>query len=82
MPGSSWIFLGGSAYGKGVLELAISSLAEEYKCTKVRLEMTLLVSTDPFVTQAAPILATGRKWTPAEATQQAKAALKHRDIVG
>lgn len=39
-------------------------------------------SSDPFVAQAAPILATGRKWTPLEATKQAKAALKHRDIVG
>ena len=69
-------------YGKGVLELPISSLAEEYKCAKVRLEMMLLDSSDPFVAQAAPILATGRKWTPLEATKQAKAALKHRDIVG
>ena len=69
-------------YGRGALELPISSLAEEYKCAKVRLEMTLLDSADPFVAQAAPILATGRKWKPAEATQQAKAALRHRDIVG
>ncbi|XP_060929417.1 uncharacterized protein LOC133003646 [Limanda limanda] len=67
-------------YGKGVVELPISSLAEEYKCAKVRLEMMLLDSSDPFVAQAAPILATGRKWTPLEATKQAKAALKHRDI--
>ena len=28
-------------YGKGVLELPISSLSEEYKCAKVRLEMML-----------------------------------------
>src|SRR4029434_9154492 len=41
-------------YGKGVLELPISSLAEEYKCAKVRLEMMLLDSSDPFVAQAAP----------------------------
>ena len=32
--------------------------------------------------QTAPILATGRKWTPLVATEQAKAALRHRDIVG
>ena len=29
-------------YGKGKLHLPISSLAEEYKCAKVRLEMMLL----------------------------------------
>lgn len=69
-------------YGKGMLHLPISSLAEEYKCAKVRLEMMLLDSSDPFVAQAAPILATGRKWTPSVATEQAKAALRHRDIVG
>ncbi|KAK0156516.1 Retrovirus-related Pol polyprotein from type-1 retrotransposable element R2 [Merluccius polli] len=69
-------------YGKGMLHLPISSLAEEYKCAKVRLEMMLLDSSDPFVAQAAPILATGRKWTPLAATEQAKAALRHKDIVG
>ena len=69
-------------YGKGMLHLPISSLAEEYKCAKVRLEMMLLDSSDPFVAQTAPILATGRKWTPLVATEQAKAALRHRDIVG
>lgn len=30
-----------SLYGKGVLELPIKSLTEEYKCSKVRLQMTL-----------------------------------------
>lgn len=69
-------------YGKGMLHLPISSLVEEYKCAKVRLEMMLLYSNDPFVAQAAPILATGRKWTPLAATEQAKAALRHKDIVG
>ena len=46
------------------LHLPISSLAEEYKCAKVRLEIMLLDSSNPFVAQAAPILATGRKWIP------------------
>lgn len=48
-------------YGKAVLELPISTLAEESKCAKVRLEMTQLDSTDPFVAQAVPVLATRRK---------------------
>ncbi len=69
-------------YGKGMLHLPISSLAEEYKCAKVRLEMMLLDSSDPLIAQAAPVLSTGRKWTPLVATKQAKAALRHRDIVG
>ncbi|TWW81790.1 hypothetical protein D4764_01G0016050 [Takifugu flavidus] len=34
-----------SLYGKGVLELPITSLTEEYKCSKVRLQMTLKDST-------------------------------------
>ncbi|XP_051239275.1 uncharacterized protein LOC127353767 [Dicentrarchus labrax] len=69
-------------YSKGVLDLPISSLSEEYKCTKVSLEIMLLDLGDPFVAQAAPILVTRRKWTPSAATEQAKAALRHRDIVG
>lgn len=31
-------------YGKGVLELPVSSLTEEFKCSKVRLEITLVES--------------------------------------
>ena len=27
-------------YGRGILELPVSSLVEEFKCSKVRLEMT------------------------------------------
>ena len=63
-------------YGRGILELPVSSLVEEFKCSKVRLEMTLTESRDPCVAQAAPTLETGRKWTPAEATQQAKSDLR------
>ena len=68
--------------GKGNLELPLSSLTEEYKSTKVRLEMMLTESRDPCVAKTAPTLVAGRKWTPAAATHQAKSALKHRDIVG
>ncbi len=69
-------------YGHGALELPVSSLTEEYKGTKVRLEMTLTKSQDTAIQVAAPKLATGRKWTPSEAVQQARSALRHRDIVG
>ncbi len=45
-------------YGRGILEIPISSLAEEFKCSKVRLEMTLTESRDPCVSQTAPTLVT------------------------
>lgn len=71
-----------SLYGKGVLELPITSLTEEYKCSKVRLQMTLKDSRDQTISNAVPLLVTGRKWTPSDAVQQATSALKHSDIVG
>ncbi|KAL1263729.1 hypothetical protein QQF64_006468 [Cirrhinus molitorella] len=69
-------------YGNGALSLPISSLVEEYKCAKSRLEMTLTDSRDPVVRGAAPTLVTGRKWKPSAAVAVAKAAVRHRDIVG
>lgn len=69
-------------YSNGALSLPISSLMEEYKCAKVRLEMTLTESKDPLVRGAAPTLKTGRKWKPEAAVAEAKAALRHRDVVG
>ena len=69
-------------YGKGILELPLTSLTEEYKCSKVRLQMTLKDSRDKTISTAAPPLATGRKWTPSDAVQQATQALRHKDIVG
>ncbi len=71
-----------SLYGKGVLELPITSLTEEYKCSKVRLQMTLKDSRDQTISNAVPLLLTGRKWTPSDAVQQATSALRHSDIVG
>ncbi|KAJ8385450.1 hypothetical protein AAFF_G00189020 [Aldrovandia affinis] len=68
-------------YGHGALELPVSSLTEEYKCTKVRLNMILTESQDGMIS-GCPRLATGRKWMPSEAVQQAKSALRHGDIVG
>ncbi|KAL7868614.1 hypothetical protein SRHO_G00099980 [Serrasalmus rhombeus] len=45
-------------YVDGPLSLPISSLTEEYKCAKARLEMTLSESRDPLVRCAAPALRT------------------------
>ena len=47
-------------YGKGILQLPVSALTEEFKCAKVRLEMTLVESRDKCVREAAPVLKTGR----------------------
>ncbi|KAL6462518.1 hypothetical protein MHYP_G00289400 [Metynnis hypsauchen] len=69
-------------YVDGPLSLPISSLTEEYKCAKSRLEMTLSESRDPLVCCAAPALRTGRKWNPKAAVADARAALRHRDIIG
>lgn len=68
-------------YSDGMLSLPIPGLVEEFKCAKVRLEMSCTDSWDPMVRGAAPTLATGRKWTPATAVLQAKSALRHRNVV-
>lgn len=69
-------------YGKSILELLVSSLVEEFKYTKIRLEITLNESCDPCVAQKALTLVTGRKWTPEAATQQATSVFLHWEIVG
>ena len=43
-----------SLYGKGILELPTMSLTEEFKCSKVRLLMTLKDSKDQSICNAAP----------------------------
>ncbi len=55
-----------SLYGKGVLELPITSLTKEYKCSKVRLQITLKDSRDQTISNAVPPLLTGWKWTPSD----------------
>lgn len=69
-------------YGDGVLKLPLTSLTEEFKCAKTQLQMTLNESKDLVVRKNAPILATGRKWRPATAVEEAISALRHADIVG
>ncbi len=71
-----------SLYGHGILDLPLSSLVEEFKCAKSRLELTLTESRDTTIRAVTPALTTGRKWTPKEAVQQAKSALQHAEIVG
>lgn len=69
-------------YGDGALKLPLTSLTEEFKCAKTRLQMTLNESRDSVVSNNAPTLAAGRKWRPAKAVEEATAALRHADIVG
>lgn len=68
--------------GRGVLELPLTSLVEEFKCAKVGREMQLLGSKDGLVKATAPVTRSGRKWNSREATQAAKRALEHKDVVG
>ena len=69
-------------YGKGILQLLVSSLVEEFKCTKVRTELLLAGSKDVVVSNVVPNPTKGRKWNPRTAAQEAEAALRHREIVG
>lgn len=56
-----------------------TSLTEEFKCAKARLEMMLSESRDIAVCSTSPAVSAGRKWNPRETILQAHAALRHRD---
>jgi len=58
-------------YSKGILQLPVSALTEEFKCAKVRLEMTLVESRDKCVREAGPVLKTGRKWSAKKSVVEA-----------
>ncbi len=80
--GVLWCLTTISLYGDGVLKLPLASLTEEFKCAKTRLQMTLSKSRDLAVSTNMPTLATGCKWTPAKAVEEATTVLRHADIVG
>lgn len=63
-----WLGLPSSVglYRNVALSLSISSLVEEYKCAKARLEMTLTESQDSVVRNTAFFLVTGRCWDVVE----------------
>ena len=58
----------GALYGKGLLELPMTSLVEEFyvcsKCAKTSLEMTFSQSKDAAVKNTDPMVRTGTKWNP------------------
>lgn len=58
-----------SLYGKGVLELPI--MREEYKCSKIRLHMTMKDPRDQTISNPAPLLLTGWKWTSSDTVRLA-----------
>jgi len=63
-------------FSKAILQLPVSALTEEFKCAKVRLEITLVESCGKYVREAAPVLKTGRKWSAQKSVVEAKAALQ------
>jgi len=69
-------------YSKGILQLLVSALTKEFKCTKVTLEITLVESHNKCVREAAHVLKTGRKRSAKKSVIEAKAALQIGDIVG
>ena len=52
----------GALYGKGILQLPASSLTEEFKSTKVRIELLLSGSKDVIVREVDPYPTKRRKW--------------------
>ena len=64
------------------LRLPLKSILEEYKAGKARLLSMLEDSADPVVKEANPELKTGRKWKVKKATEDAKADLRMKEIIG
>ena len=60
-------------YGKGILQLPVSSLVEEFKSTKVRTELLLAGSKDVVVSKVVLNPTKGRKWNPRMTAQDAEA---------
>ena len=60
-------------YGKGILQLPVSSLVEEFKCTKIRTELLLAGSKGVVVSKVVPNPTKRRKWNPRMVAQEAEA---------
>ena len=67
---------------RGSLQLPVTSIAEIYKCGKVRTVMMLRESTDASISEDPPTVNTARKWIAETETDLALSSLKHRDIMG
>ena len=64
------------------VRLPISSLEEEFKTGKVRLQMMMRDSPDPVIREAAPEVKSGDKWSAKPAIKEAEASLKTKEIMG
>ena len=65
-----------------MLQLPLSSLAEEFKVGKARLHMMLRDSPDEVIRQVQPEIRTGTKWVASAAVQEAESSLQIKDIIG
>ena len=67
---------------RGSLQLPVTAITEIYKCGNIRTVMMLRESKDTSISSNPPTVNTARKWVAETETDQALAALKHRDIMG
>ena len=66
----------------GKLRLPLSSVVEEFKAGKVRLVMMMRESEDQTISGSRPPIRTGRKWRAEEATDEAVAMAKWKEMRG
>lgn len=66
----------------GSLQLPLSSLVEEFKVGKVRLQMMMNDSNDEFVREAHPAVKAGTKWSVTKTIEEAESSLRTKEIMG
>ena len=64
------------------IQLPVSSLEEEYKTGKTRLQMMLRDSPDEAIQKTQPKVKSGRKWTASAAIQDAESSLQIKEVIG
>ena len=64
------------------LQVAITSIVEEYKAGKVRTVMMLRYSKDQRIGEDPPEVSTGKRQSAEQEVDSAEAALRQKDIVG
>ena len=70
-------------YGKtNKLSLPLTSLIEEYKVSKVRLQSMLCSSRDKKISSNPPTINVGRKWNVTEVLHSVNGMAKHEEVVG
>ena len=64
------------------LQLPLSSLEEEYKVGKIRLQLMLRDSPDEAIQKAKPEVKSGKKWSASKTISIAEADLRTKEIIG